>query len=662
MPEPIAASVLFLCRPDHDGKPMRALLVKRSLDEENYAGYWSIPGGHLDGEETPQQAAVREVKEEIGHDIDAGELEEVADNGRHKTYRAFVDDEFEPALNAEHTEFSWVPLNGDLPKPLHPGVKGALAKIRSDKAEDCLLAGDEARGWTVMACDRALGPFASQDLARRAFDLARGKKPVGLAYDKSARMYDSDGRLHLELTHISKATVNPYLGREIPDWQALGLEAEKVYQLFRDPQELAKAAATANGIPVLIEHIPVSADDHQPDSVVGATGTNAAFNDPYLDVALVVWAKDAISRIESGEQKELSSAYRYRPDMQAGEWQGQKYDGVMRELAFNHVALVQNGRAGPDVVVADAALPNLNNKETDMAKEPIVLSRTATRFHAALLAHLSPKLAQDAKLDLVPILQKVTRKNLMAADGKSFKKDALEMIVKLAKDAADPLLAPEAKAAGGVGPDDVIIKLLDMVGAPPAGETPDMDEAPPAVAAAATDPNSATPAGGGLADFLKECGLDEAKIAEALKRAGGAAKDSDDPDKDKEPAKDEEPVVTQTAMDAAISAAVKKASADTEARVMQSQRALAEAREFVRPWVGDVSLAHDSAEAVLRATVARLGVKAEGLHVDALRPIIEAQPKPGDRKAPASPPAMDSATASDFSKRFPHAANIRIAN
>lgn len=660
MPEPIAASVLFLCRPDYDGKPMRALLVKRSLDEENYAGYWSIPGGHLDGEETPQQAAVREVKEEIGHDVDVGELEEVADSGRHKTYRAFVDDEFEPALNAEHTEFSWVALSGDLPKPLHPGVKGALAKIRSDKAEDCLMAGDEARGWTVMACDRALGPFATQDLARRAFDLAKGKKPDGLAYDKSARMYDSDGRLHLELTHISKATINPYLGREIPEFAALGLEAEKVYQLFRDPDELAKAAPTANGIPVLIEHIPVSADDHQPDSVVGATGTNAVFNAPYLDVALVVWAKDAINRIESGEQKELSSAYRYRPDMRPGEWQGQKYDGVMRDLAFNHVALVQNGRAGPDVVVADAAL-NSSKKEDGMSDKPVVLSRTATRFHAALLAHLGPKLAQDAKLDLVPILQKVTRKTLMAADGKSFKKDALANIVKLAKDAADPLLAPEAKAAGGVGPDDVIIKLLDMVGPPPAGEAPDMDEAPPAAAAPATDPNGAVPAGGGLAGFLKDCGLDEAKIAEALKLAGGGAKDGDDPDKDKDPAKDEEPMVTQKAMDAAISAAVTKASADTETRVLKSQRALAEAREFVRPWVGEVSLALDTAEAVLRATATRLGVKADSLHVDALRPIIEAQPKPGERKAPTTP-AMDSATASDFSKRFPHAANIRIAN
>lgn len=335
---------------------------------------------------------------------------------------------------------------------------------------------------------------------------------------------------------------------------------------------------------------------------------------------------------------------------------GKLLDELRKKFRTPHEALRALG-LDEALLAVDQATPS--NKETEMSK-PIVLSRTATRFHAALLAHLSPKLAQDAKLDLVPILQKVTRKTLIAADGKTFKKDALQAIAKLARDAADPLLAPEAKAAGGVGPDDVIIKLLDMVGPPPAGETPDMDEAPPAAAAAATDPNAGVPAGGGLAGFLKDCGLDEAKIAEALKLAGAGAKDSDD-DKDKPPVKDEEPMVTQTAMDAAIQAAVSKAATETEARVMASQRALSEAREFVRPWVGDVSLALDTAEAVLRATVSRLGVKADGLHVDALRPIIEAQPKPGERKAPATP-AMDSATASDFSKRFPHAANIRIAS
>jgi hypothetical protein len=117
----------------------------------------------------------------------------------------------------------------------------------------------------------------------------------GLAFDRaSVRTYDRDGRLHVEITNISKAAVNPYIGREIPDYQALGLEPDRVYQLLRDPDELAKAAPTFNNIPLLSRHVPVTADDHKPDLVIGSTGTDAAFEAPYLRNSLVIWARDAI--------------------------------------------------------------------------------------------------------------------------------------------------------------------------------------------------------------------------------------------------------------------------------------------------------------------------------------------------------------------------------
>ena len=82
----------------------------------------------------------------------------------------------------------------------------------------------------------------------------------GLAFDRaSVRTYDRDGRLHVEISNISKATVNPYIGREIPDWKALGLDPDKVYKLLRDPDELAKAAPTFNNIPVLSRHVAAAA-------------------------------------------------------------------------------------------------------------------------------------------------------------------------------------------------------------------------------------------------------------------------------------------------------------------------------------------------------------------------------------------------------------------
>ncbi len=175
-----------------------------------------------------------------------------------------------------------------------------------------------------------------------------------LAFDRaSARTIDRDGRMHVAVTPISKANVCPYAGREIPG--SLGLNPDGIYRLFRDPEELARAVPTFNRLPVLSRHVPVTALDHRPELVVGATGSEARFSSPYLLNSLVIWTAAAIDGVESGRQRELSSAYRYRADMTPGSIGGEAFDGVMRDIIGNHVALVPEGRAGADVVVGDAA-------------------------------------------------------------------------------------------------------------------------------------------------------------------------------------------------------------------------------------------------------------------------------------------------------------------
>lgn len=135
---------------------------------------------------------------------------------------------------------------------------------------------------------------------------------IRYALDRSARYYDADGRLHVRATNISKATVNPYYGREIPNSEALGLKPDGVYQLLRDPEELAAAAPTFNNLQLLSKHVPVSAQDddsHQADLTVGSTGTDAAFEEPYLRNSLVVWSKAAIAGIEADKVREIGRAH-----------------------------------------------------------------------------------------------------------------------------------------------------------------------------------------------------------------------------------------------------------------------------------------------------------------------------------------------------------------
>lgn len=227
---------------------------------------------------------------------------------------------------------------------------------------------------------------------------------VLMAMDRapSARRTDADGRLHLATSNISKANVCPYYGREIPGWRELGLDGAKVYRLLRHPDELAKAADSFNNLPILSEHVPVSAWDHRPDLVVGSTGSHCEFRDDYLANSLVIWAQDEIDGVESNRKRQLSAAYRYRPDMTPGNYRGMQYDGIMRDIVGNHVALVIEGRAGPDVLVGD---------------ENTMKTRTALMASGALAGLIRPLLAQDAKLDLAAPLADVSVSNI--GDGKA---------------------------------------------------------------------------------------------------------------------------------------------------------------------------------------------------------------------------------------------------
>jgi uncharacterized protein len=174
-----------------------------------------------------------------------------------------------------------------------------------------------------------------------------------LALDRamtSARI-DADGRAHFTATAISKADVNPYRGREIPGWKELGLDPNAVYQMFRPPDELARAARSFNGLPVLSDHVATNAVLHPKALTIGATGTDCVFDGTFLRGSVVVWKKDAISGIANGRQAALSAGYAWCPIMRPGTWRGKPYSGVMRNIVGNHAAVVDKGRV-PDCSLA----------------------------------------------------------------------------------------------------------------------------------------------------------------------------------------------------------------------------------------------------------------------------------------------------------------------
>ena len=195
-----------------------------------------------------------------------------------------------------------------------------------------------------------------------------------LAFDKAftLRWHDEDGRLHVDRSNLTRVQVAPYRGSEIPGWEALKLDPEKVYYGLRPAEELSdeETIRSVNGIPIQLNHHLDYPDKPAKETRVGSTGDKAAFDGTYLSNSLHIQDSDAINRIKDGSMKQLSLAYHYDPDFKSsGEWKGQKYDFTMRNIRGQHLALVEEGRAGPTCVVEDHAFQGEKSMNDD--KNPL---------------------------------------------------------------------------------------------------------------------------------------------------------------------------------------------------------------------------------------------------------------------------------------------------
>ena len=429
-----------------------------------------------------------------------------------------------------------------------------------------------------------------------------------LAFDRaSVRSFDGNGRLQVTKSNISKANVCPYYGREIPNAEALGLEPDKIYRLYRHPDELKKAAPTFNNIPVLCIHTPDFPGDPPREYRVGTTHSGCDFDGTYLCNGLSVWDNSAIAGIETEEQKELSSSYQYVADMTPGETpDGEAFDGVMRDIVGNHVALVETGRAGSDVLVADSLPLELKYMKLD---------RKGVAARAALGAFLKPRLAQDAApKDLTAILNA----------NKSPKMIAQAIIAKYkTKLAADMELEPE--------------ELVEIIEA--SAEEVEPEEEPKV---AGDDDNES------IISLLREAGVSEELIA-TISAALSPAVAQDEKDDDK---KDDKEKISKPAMDAAIRLAADSATK----QAAENFRRVREAEQAVRPLIGDV-VAMDSAEDVYRTALEQSEVDITGVHPSAFPAMVRMAISQKENSRPVI--AQDSASYSEFEKAFPTATKLK---
>jgi len=166
----------------------------------------------------------------------------------------------------------------------------------------------------------------------------------------SNREYTQENYLTIKDCTITEACINLYMGREIANYKALGLDADKPYRLLRKREEIEKALPTFDMKPILDEHNFVLSDANHKNKWLGTTGQNARFEGDELLIDLCIWDKKGIDYIERadknmhGGKKDLSVGYTYELKQETGTHKGEKYDFVMTNIKANHVALVKEGR------------------------------------------------------------------------------------------------------------------------------------------------------------------------------------------------------------------------------------------------------------------------------------------------------------------------------
>lgn len=172
---------------------------------------------------------------------------------------------------------------------------------------------------------------------------------------------------------ITKVGVFPYSGKQIsPE-----LDPDRIYMVYRPEEELSdpECIASFRLIPWTDEHAMLGAAEKgllpaEKKGVHGVVGEDVYFDptDGYLKANLKVFSENMAKLIENGK-KELSIGYRCIYDIVSGVYNGQSYDAIQREIRGNHLALVNEGRAGPDVAVLDNFKFTLDNKGLNMSND-----------------------------------------------------------------------------------------------------------------------------------------------------------------------------------------------------------------------------------------------------------------------------------------------------
>lgn len=121
---------------------------------------------------------------------------------------------------------------------------------------------------------------------------------------------------------------------------------------LRHPDEVFRqdSMQTLSSVPVTNDHPEIILLDstNTKKYMVGFTGESVERDGEFIKTTAIITDEDMIDEVEKGKHQ-VSCGYECELHEEPGVYNGKKYDVLQRNIKYNHLAIVDKGRAGPEV-------------------------------------------------------------------------------------------------------------------------------------------------------------------------------------------------------------------------------------------------------------------------------------------------------------------------
>lgn len=191
------------------------------------------------------------------------------------------------------------------------------------------------------------------------------------------RREDINGWFEVKGNPISKVGVFDYSGEQIG-----AIEPNKIYKVYRPEEELSNLETIDSFklLPLINDHEMLGSDiggtPPEDKGIDGVIGEKVYFEAPFLKANIKVFSEKLRDEIEAGKV-DLSCGYRCEYEFTQGEFEGEQYDAIQRRIRGNHLALVDEGRMGKEVVVLDHLTFTVDAKDNQTMEKEELLKKLA---------------------------------------------------------------------------------------------------------------------------------------------------------------------------------------------------------------------------------------------------------------------------------------------